>query len=52
MTHAFRVELLADLDASSQTPLPPPRGADACKVLMHQRRRAVGEKLVEIFGHG
>lgn len=42
----LRVELLADLDTAPQAPLPPPRGTYARKALMHQSRRAVGEKLV------
>ncbi len=42
----LRVELLADLDTAPQASLPPPRDAYARKALMHQGRRAVGEKLV------
>src|SRR5215210_8316175 len=50
--HGFGVELLADLDAASQPPLPPPRGAHAREALVDEGRRAVREESVEILRHG
>src|SRR5215210_6129446 len=49
--HGCGVELLADFDATSNAPLPPPRGAYAREAVVHERRRAVGKELIEILGH-
>jgi hypothetical protein len=47
-----RVELLADFQAAAHAAFPPPRGGDAGEALLNEGRSAVGEKLVEPFGHG